>query len=154
MLATGFIEADEYWRPIERLKQFGLETKAVPVNALHRLSSKKREAVDCEFMIDGHQRAYRSAGVTGLDSLVQISHGKGKLLVCPLPIELSKEALSARKAYVQAITVSKVPDWLLFSDWGLCISDALHLLNPRQVEDGQRVHLAFIDGDILAEYKP
>ncbi len=80
LMATGYIDSDEYWRPVERLGRFGIEVAAEPVApALYRGDSIQK--------LDGA----RILGQERQDIRV-IEHGLGRILFEPAPLELSHVA--------------------------------------------------------------
>lgn len=109
LLATGYIDADEYWRPVERLKRFGLETKASPVyrTELVKIAYHGETGLpyELEYGGDSIQKLDRIHGWDGDDAKV-IQCGTGKLILHPVPVELGSPAswapiydLAALKAF-------------------------------------------------------
>jgi hypothetical protein len=90
LLVTGYIEADEYWRPVERLKQFGLETTVVPVERSEFVSMEGGTWTShLTFAGDSVQKMDK-ANVNGAHPAeVQVTrHGRGQFFYVPVPMEL------------------------------------------------------------------
>jgi hypothetical protein len=86
LLATGFIEADEHWRETPRLTPFGLHTTPEPV--LHEeIAAMPQGPLHAAFAshVAIHPRIEKASPPRG----GAFTHGRGKLLYCPLPVELA-----------------------------------------------------------------
>ncbi len=91
LLITGFIESDEYWRPIPRLKRFGIETRAAGVHREESAALNGSEPIRAVFEKNKSEKIERAVSARGdrLDAAL-IPHGKGALLYCPIPVECSE----------------------------------------------------------------
>jgi len=91
LLVSGFVEADEYWRPVERLARFGL--RSVPRTVLHEESMTSANgallrATFATVQMGILPRFEKAAAADGAPlPLTQLGHGRGKIVYCPLPIE-------------------------------------------------------------------
>ncbi len=86
LLVTGCINSDEHWMPIDRLKEFGINSSCKPVSQE-------------EFLTIGgtdFQLGFRGKKIERLEKgfdhreVLSTPHGKGFLIWAPVPIELSE----------------------------------------------------------------
>jgi hypothetical protein len=108
LLVTGFIESDEYWRPIPRLKRFGIETLAAGVHREESAFLAGSEPIRATFAKNQSEKIERAVSKDGsrMDALL-ISHGRGVLLYCPLPVELSEsESQTVYPLYQRAAQIA------------------------------------------------
>ena len=88
LLASGYLEADEYWREVPRLAPFGLRTTSRPVFHEETIALPDGEALSAEFTIPPlNGMLDRAVGETGALNCHCWAHGQGRILYCPLPIE-------------------------------------------------------------------
>ncbi len=87
LLLSGYVEADEYWRTVPRLKLFGIETR--PVEIFHEeclILSPETPGLRMAFPAQEWQnKAVDQAGRTL--PLLQFKHGRGRIAYCPVPVE-------------------------------------------------------------------
>jgi hypothetical protein len=88
MLVTGPIDWDEYWRPVDRLGQYGIEAETRPV-------AREEETIvyGAEFRLtfsDEKVNRMDKAVVGGQSGQIKVQNiGGGKLIFAPLPFELA-----------------------------------------------------------------
>lgn len=88
LLITGPIESDEYWRPVDRLSEFEIETSVRPV-------TREEETIifGTQYRLSfGGEKIHRidKATIGRQSGMVKtVSHGSGKLVYAPLPFELA-----------------------------------------------------------------
>lgn len=100
LLVTGFIEEDEYWRPVERLGVFGLKTKAVPVSRSEPYNlHKERKDRTAHFEGDKIQKLDRAEFEGDTLSTRWLKHGKGHIYYCALPLELAQDPATTEALY-------------------------------------------------------
>ena len=102
---SGAIDTDDHWLPVERTKLFGITAETVPVAESESLTIGSREYL---VRYDGEKmQRIEKALVKGSPSrIVAAAHGAGRIVWCPLPLELgdSMTALTAfyKFAFAQA----------------------------------------------------
>lgn len=111
LLASGYVEDDEYWRPVARLKRFGLMTQ--PVEVAHEeevvlpdtgKGAPLRIAFSSQLC---HEKAVDS---TGLSLTVRcFKYGRGRILYCPVPIECALAEEHTEAVYREAAGIAGVP---------------------------------------------
>ena len=103
VVITGIIDADPYWLPRERSKQFGLEVSSKPVAQEEFLSIDGRE-FRLSFRGEKIQRLEKAV-VKGdsAPTVHVIPMGKGKLLWSPLPVEVSESVEPGVELYKLAL---------------------------------------------------
>jgi hypothetical protein len=108
LLATGFLEADAYGRPVPRLTPFGLKTRPQPVLREERIVPEGAgTTVYGTFEGDKLHKLERAQGVEApLTSLYAWRHGRGLILYCPLPMELSSSAYQTLHLYKAALQLA------------------------------------------------
>ncbi|WP_159886097.1 beta-galactosidase [Paenibacillus puerhi] len=122
LLFTGPIGLDEYWRPVGRLEG---ELQAGPVTNLLReeLLAVGEKLWPVSFggprIADSAKQLTRGAGNepsgTGPSELREAAIGQGRLLWCPLPVELNHRTDTLRAVYeyaLQTAGVSRELEWL------------------------------------------
>ncbi|MCC6483249.1 MAG: cellulase family glycosylhydrolase [Armatimonadetes bacterium] len=98
LLATGFIDCDDYWRRVERLDRLGIKTHSVPVHRCEDLRYDAGAPVEpthtrAVFSGEALQRVDRAVVCGSNDSSIfVVSHGKGKVIYCAVPLEVSSNA--------------------------------------------------------------
>ncbi len=103
VLLTGIIDTDDHWLPAERSKSLGVEAISKPV-------------AEEEFLRIGdieYRLSYRGEKIQRLEkavvrrdenpAIITIPHGSGKLIWCPLPVELSETVEPTIELYRYAI---------------------------------------------------
>jgi len=178
LLVTGFIEADEYWRPVERLKPFGLETRAMPVMREEAVGTMPNLPImQCTFSADRIQKVEKAVlARQEIPDSYLLSHGKGHLFYCPIPLECAENQSAMRLLYNALATHADVVferrfDVLArrveFADCSLyLIVNESGMRMPDEKEDKKtpfglsippgRIALAFVDrtsGEVLAKYE-
>lgn len=108
LLFTGPLGLDAYWREVDRLADtFG---RRKPANVVR----EERLAVgDKAYPVSyGHRRiaeVFKEAGYgapAGADRVMEAAYGQGRLIWCPLPVELNERAEPVAALYVHALEVS------------------------------------------------
>ncbi len=106
VLITGILDDDAYWTASERLKQLGLGAARRPVMQWETL------------VLDGrtYRLGYRDQKIQRLEravvngrtdgSVIVLPRGKGRILWCPLPVELSDNTEAAAALYRYALRQS------------------------------------------------
>ncbi len=107
VLLTGAIDADEHWMPAERSKQIGFPATTVPIVEEEFLSVGRND-FKVSFRGDKLQRLEKAVIAQSGDSLVTKPHGKGTILWCPLPVELSDGVTASVLVYRHALQVAGV----------------------------------------------
>jgi len=103
VLLTGIIDADDHWLPVERSKSLGVEAIGKPV-------------AEEEFLRIGeieYRLSYRGEKIQRVEkavvrrdekpAVITIPHGSGKLIWCPLPVELSETVEPTVELYRYAL---------------------------------------------------
>ncbi|MBI2914722.1 MAG: beta-galactosidase [Firmicutes bacterium] len=131
VLITGAASNDEHWRPTGRLSDLGLRTDIRPVACHEPLllgdeelyfhySGMKIEHVDKEVVLaaGSHPSDWqvRLNGVGGLAGIVDVPVGAGRVLLCPLPIEMSDNYREVGAVYAAALEAAKVTRIMRLAD--------------------------------------
>jgi hypothetical protein len=99
LLVTGYIEADEYFRPVERLKSLGFKTEPVTVHQAEWLEYRDTHwnvFIDqAEFTGDSIQKLDRAMIVEGSEQPYLSGYGRGAIMWVPVPLELATTDLCA-----------------------------------------------------------
>jgi len=108
VLLTGIIDADDHWFPAERSKSLGVEAVSKPV-------------AEEEFLRIGeieYRLSYRGEKIQRVEkaivhpdqkpAILTIPHGSGKLIWCPLPVELSDTVEPTIELYRYALNQAGV----------------------------------------------
>ncbi|HZO89915.1 MAG TPA: hypothetical protein VFB38_16415 [Chthonomonadaceae bacterium] len=92
LLVTGPIDWDEYWRPVPRLKAFGIEAQTRPVTHDDLFREVYNSSYPVHFAGDKMQKVDKAV-LEDRDALSfrVLSHGQGQIYYCPLPLELSED---------------------------------------------------------------
>lgn len=103
LLCTGVVDSDEYWVPSARMAKLGLESAIKPVAQEEHLligSSSYRLSYRGEKM-----QRLEKAVIAGQEtaSVRTISHGKGKIIWAPIPVELSDDSEPTVALYKYAL---------------------------------------------------
>ena len=108
LLVTGPIDRDEYERPIARLVNLGIHATTRPVSPENRLVVDGT-SLRVPFRGGKLERVERAAveGAEGARVEV-IRHGKGSIVWCPLPVELSDDERATAAVYRLALGVAGV----------------------------------------------
>ncbi|MFH1008842.1 MAG: alpha-amylase family protein [Candidatus Latescibacterota bacterium] len=115
VLVTGAVSRDEHWRPARRLTDFDLKTEIRPVARHEALtigdrevyfhySGMKIEHIDKEVVIPTSEGAVEQA-----PKLVHVPVDAGRLVFCPLPIELSDNYGEVAAVYDAALDGIDLP---------------------------------------------
>lgn len=112
LLVSGVITADEYWRETPRLAPFGVLPTSRPVFHEEIITVPGAAAPlsvcfplpDLQGMLD---RAVAADG-SALDCAV-FTHGAGRILYCPLPIEHALAESDTEAVYRHAVTLAGLP---------------------------------------------
>src|SRR5262249_40204536 len=91
---SGAIDLDEYWLPVERSKLFGAMVQTEPISPSETIKIGSQEYLT---RFEGEKMQRIEKAVTGSQAPIIHSHGSGKIVWSPLPLELgdSMEALVA-----------------------------------------------------------
>ncbi len=111
LLASGYIEDDEYWRPVARLKRFGLETYPAEVDHEEQMVLPLQCHGGALRMAFSSQLWYEKAvGASGESLPLQsFQYGKGHLLYCPVPIECTLAEDHTEAVYREACRLARLP---------------------------------------------
>ena len=108
MLVTGVIDRDEHWIPADRLSEFGLRTSIAPAAQEEAL-----QIGDSTWQIGFHgdvfqrvEKAIVEGG--GVPAVRTFPAGKGKLIWCPLPLEIGNESAPIAALYRHALDQARV----------------------------------------------
>ena len=112
LLVSGFINADEYWREIPRLAQFGVQASSRPVYheevvTLPGVAAPLRVCFPLPAIQGMLDRAVAD-GDGALDCALW-PHGVGRILYCPLPIEHALAEEDTAVIYRQAAVLAGLP---------------------------------------------
>ncbi|MDO8685629.1 MAG: beta-galactosidase [Clostridiales bacterium] len=113
LLVTGPANYDEYWNRVERTSGFGFKTRLTSVSREESVyiegkpfrvafEGQKTGWVDKETVSDLEQE------LNGTNELNEINLGKGKIIWCPLPIEMNMNDEVIEAIYQKAIGISHV----------------------------------------------
>ena len=109
LLVTGPIDCDEYERPIGRLAGLGLRTITRPVAPESELRVGAATAIRVPFRDGKLERLERAVVENGAPARVEvIRHGRGNIVWCPLPVELSDDEAAATEVYRFALHMARV----------------------------------------------
>ena len=89
LLVTGIVDTDDHWLPADRMKQFGVASGHKPVAEEEFLSIGGTE-YQVSYRGDKIQRIEKAVlekNVSG--NVLVLSHGRGKIIWSPLPVEIS-----------------------------------------------------------------
>lgn len=94
VLVTGFIEADDYWQQVSRLHPFHLDSAPCPVMRHERIPVEGHDIeLTATFPGEKVQKLEKAITAAGQPLPIQVlPYGDGKLIYCPLPMELAEEA--------------------------------------------------------------
>ncbi|CAM3512272.1 beta-galactosidase [Paenibacillus lupini] len=108
LLFTGPLGLDAYWREADRLADTFGQRKSANVVREERLAIG-----DKEYPVSyGHRRiaeVFKEAGYgapAGADQVMETAYGQGRLIWCPLPVELNERAEPVAALYAHALEVS------------------------------------------------
>lgn len=103
VLITGVLDRDDAWRPVPRSALFGLTTRTVPVSQAELLRIGGRTWT-CGYRGEDMQRIEKAA-LPGMAAagLHKVLRGKGQVLWCPLPVELSDAEDALTMLYRKAL---------------------------------------------------
>jgi hypothetical protein len=121
LLFTGPLGLDAYWREADRLADTFGQRK--PANIVR----EERLAIgDKEYPVSyGHRRiaeVFKEAGYgtsAGADQVMEAAYGQGRLIWCPLPVELNERTEPVAALYAHALEVSgarRELEWLRAGD--------------------------------------
>jgi hypothetical protein len=167
LLITGIVDADEYWRDIPRLAEFGLatETKLVARSETIDIGDDRVEIAfaDARGFIE---RAVVNDNLGA--SWHSIKHGFGEIIYCPIPVELSISEAETAAVYRAVVGQRPIVTGLLvrevkFKDASLWIfvnersTDAVYTNGELSITvPTGRIAFAFVDavGTLLDKYVP
>jgi hypothetical protein len=113
VLISGNINTDIYWRKSDRLSQLGINTRTTPIHSEEKIRIKNkyytvsfRKATDyCDPSHAIDKAVYKNEKY---NSVKIFSIGKGKLIHCPVPMELADSLEPLCKLYQLAINESGI----------------------------------------------
>ena len=115
VLLSGAAGFDEYWRPVNRLKALGLNARTEKVSTAERL-----RIGDTVFDVALHEALGRAGPAMAIDKAVLDESGNnhvtchkigcGKLVLCPLPVELGSNLAATAALYRFAMKQAGVED--------------------------------------------
>lgn len=105
LLVTGPIDADPYWRRVERLAHLGLATHTAPV-AREEFVLLAGQRLHLTFGGEKAQRVDKAVLVDRPAEVVVLPHGDGKVIFAPLPFELADNLKPLAALYEFAIAES------------------------------------------------
>jgi len=109
LLVTGPIDRDEYERPVARLASLGIRAVTRPVAPENRLVVDATTAVRVPFRGAKLERIERAVVEGAAQARVQvIRRGKGQIVWCPLPVELSDDDRATAAVYRLALKVAGI----------------------------------------------
>jgi hypothetical protein len=110
LLITGPIDRDEYERPVARLAGLGVGAITRPVAPENRLLVDATTEVRVPFRGAKLERIERAVVKDAARARVEvIRRGKGKIVWCPLPVELSDDDRATTAVYRVALRVAGIP---------------------------------------------
>jgi hypothetical protein len=125
LLVTGFVEADEYWRPADRLAAWDLHTAPHTVSREERVAIPGGQTLEFTFAGEHQHRGEKAVpvgpaylpdrnaeiipgsrasmpdlqkGAAGTEVRI-LPHGRGKIVYCPVPAELAQGELQTAGLY-------------------------------------------------------
>lgn len=110
LVASGFLDSDEWLRPAPRLERLGIRTAPVTVHrdevatlAHGTVKTELRATFDGESV----QRLHKAGAPDGgrIDARV-VQHGRGRIVWCPLPIELAQGEAQTAEFYRAAAAIA------------------------------------------------
>jgi hypothetical protein len=109
LIVTGPIDRDEYERPVSRLASLGIHADARPVAPENRLRVDATTEIRVPFRGGKLERLERAVVNGGAPARVQrLRRGKGKIIWCPLPVELSDDDRAPSAVYRAALRVAGI----------------------------------------------
>lgn len=108
LLVTGVIDRDDAWQAAARSALFDVETEIRPVSPTELLSVADR-IIPCGYRGEDLQRVERAVvRGGGATSLLEAKHGKGRVLWCPLPVEMCDNTDAIVAVYRAAMLTAKI----------------------------------------------
>ncbi len=108
LLVTGVIDRDEHWMPVERTRELGLRAAVAPIAQEETL---RLDGVELRvgFHGDSFQRIEKAV-VDGEETAVvrSVAVGAGKVIWCPLPLEVCAESAPVAALYRYALKLAGV----------------------------------------------
>lgn len=114
LLFTGPINVDEYWRTNDRAKHLFGETENINI-VREELLKLKDEAIPASYPGDRIADTLKGKTDEGHSDVQEITHGKGKIIWSPLPVELNneKDPMIALYQYaMQKATIKEHLHWI------------------------------------------
>ncbi len=108
LLVTGVIDRDEHWLPANRSRELGLRTTIAPI------AEEETLRIDgTELRVPFHNEAFQrveKAVVDGedLSAVRTVPLGSGRVIWCPLPVEVSSETAPVSALYRFALKQARV----------------------------------------------
>ncbi len=101
LLVTGVLDRDDEWRTVPRSALFGVEVEIRAVSPTELLALDDT-VIPCGYRGDDLQRIERAVASDGNNlgaALLDAKHGKGRVLWCPLPVEMCDNAEATEAVY-------------------------------------------------------
>jgi len=118
LLATGVIDRDEHWMPVERSRDLGLSSAVAPVAQEETLRLDGQEW-QVPFHGESFQRIEKAViGDQETAAVQTVALGAGKVIWCPLPLETGSESAPVAALYRYALKQAGVAPafWVEHSD--------------------------------------
>jgi hypothetical protein len=109
LLVTGPIDRDQYERPVVRLARFGIQATTRPVAPENVLRLDQATEVRVPFRGSKLERIERAVVGASAPARVRVlRRGKGRIVWCPLPVELSDDDRATIALYRMAVRLAGV----------------------------------------------
>lgn len=129
LLVSGRLDADEHFRPTDRVNRLGLDYHAAPLDMRDHLLEWPGGRLRLTYA--GDKTTYLERGVlSGGRMFEEKSMGKGRILYVPLPLELSDDVAAIGEIYRYAMRQAGVK-----ADVSLVADDPAILVTPTVLED-------------------
>lgn len=108
VLVTGVLDRDAHGQHVRRSALFGQTSHAGPV-AAHESLRRGKSTLDVTFRGDDLQRVERAvlAGIQD-DDIFIARHGAGRVLWCPIPVEMAADADASEALYRQVLHEAEI----------------------------------------------
>jgi hypothetical protein len=123
VLVTGSVQQDEFWRRRERLAEIGVACETVNLATVERLrlgdrthDCTFRKAIRCGMPAKGLLRAV--SGNAAVCEPMTIGMGKGRMVYCPVPVELADDIEPTVELYKRVLSDADLPEPTVTVDIG------------------------------------
>ena len=108
VLVTGVLDRDEAWLPVPRSALFGVAVAITPV-AQHESVLIDKVHMPTGFRGEDLQRVEKAVPSDGQgNKLRAVRHGSGRVLWCPLPVEMGEDEAALDTLYLSALEYSGI----------------------------------------------